>query len=348
MKTLLAIAIPLICLVACDDDIEINCASEGAVAFPCPEVFERLSSYNLFEQPLSQLRPRAGVLPYDLNAALFSDYAQKQRFVYVPKGESISYDTTDALPFPVGTILVKNFFYMSSTGSRHLIETRLLLHQQWGWDAEVYEWNEDQTEAFRIVEGREKMIDFQQDGKLRTTRYQIPNKNQCKTCHAQGNNVVPIGPKVGNLNRSYTYDGVRENQLDRWVTAGILAVPPGNIPRWPNYSDVSESLTSRARAYLEVNCAHCHRAEGAASNTKLILQYYNYDSLSYGFRKRPVAPGAGSGGLTFNIVPGHAEQSILYYRMNSTDVRVRMPELGRNLIDEEGVALIKEWIDGMD
>ncbi|HEU5147238.1 MAG TPA: SO2930 family diheme c-type cytochrome, partial [Chryseosolibacter sp.] len=266
----------------------------------------------------------------------------------VPKGESISYDTTDALPFPVGTILVKNFSYMSSTGSRHLIETRLLLHRQWGWDAEVYEWNEDQTEAFRLVEGREKMIDFQQDGKLRTTRYQIPNKNQCKTCHAQGNNVVPIGPKVANLNRSYTYDGVRDNQLDRWVTAGILAVPPGNIPRWPNYSDVSENLTSRARAYLEVNCAHCHRAEGAASNTKLILQYYNYDSLSYGFRKRPVAPGAGSGGLTFNIVPGHAEQSILYYRMNSTDVRVRMPELGRNLIDEEGVALIKEWIDGMD
>lgn len=343
MKTPIVIAFVISCLTACSDNDVVK-----GIQFPCGDGYEKLSEYNFFEEPISDLRPREGVLPYGLNSILFSDHVEKQRFVYVPKGQVTPYDTTDVLSFPVGTILIKNFFFTSPTGERDLIETRLLLHRRDGWNAEVYEWNEAQTEAFRIIVGREKSISFEKDGKLMTTRYQIPNKNQCKTCHAQGNDVVPIGPKVGNLNRSYTYNAVSENQLDRWVTTGILAAPPGNIPHWPDYRDGSEDLTLRARAYLEVNCAHCHRREGAASNTGLFLQYYNHDSLSYGFRKKTVAAGAGSGDLTYNIVPGHAEQSILYYRMNSTAVQVRMPELGRNLIDEEGVALIKEWIDAMD
>jgi uncharacterized repeat protein (TIGR03806 family) len=296
---------------------------------------------------MSALKPAGGVLPYDLNAPLFSDYAGKQRFVYVPGGKQVAYDTSDVLNFPLGTVLVKNFMYTLPTGERRIIETRLLLHQSSGWNAEVYEWNADQTEATRIITGKEETIDFVKNGEVATTSYQVPNKNQCKACHQVGTQVMPIGPKVGKLNKAYNYETGAENQIEKWVAEGFLSEPSGNIPRWPDYTDPSENLVPRARAYLEANCAHCHRREGAASNSGLYLRYYNYDSLSLGFYKTPVAAGEGSGSLTHDIVPGNAEESIIYFRMNSSEVNVRMPELGRTLIDLEGVALIREWINAM-
>jgi uncharacterized repeat protein (TIGR03806 family) len=318
------------------------------VQFADKEPFNKLSEYNLFEEPLVKLMPAEGVLPYDLNASLFSDYATKQRFIYVPKGKITAYDTADALNFPVGTILVKHFSYTLPTGDNMIVETRLLLHRSSGWDAEVYEWNDEQTEATRLVVGKEKTISFFRDGSVITSRYLIPNKNQCKTCHAFGNKIIPIGPKIGNLNRMYHYEGGPQSQIDKWVEHQILAPPSGRVPKWPDYTSAGESIGLRARAYLEVNCAHCHRREGSASNSGLYLRYHNYDSLSYGFYKTPVAAGAGSGGLHYDIVPGKADESILYYRMNSTNVKLRMPELGRSLIDDQGVAIIKEWINGMD
>jgi uncharacterized repeat protein (TIGR03806 family) len=331
---------------ACDDAP--LAPTRHGVQFPEGETFHKLSDYNLFEEPLAVLIPKEGVLPYDLNAPLFSDYAFKQRFVYVPEGKTIAYDTTDALSFPVGSILVKHFYYTLATGDSKIIETRLLLNQSSGWNAEVYEWNDEQTEATRIIAGKEETISFLKNGSIQTSSYQVPNKNQCKTCHSFGNKIIPIGPKVGNLNRTYGYKSGPQNQIDKWVEEKILMAPSGHVPKWPDYTSAGESLVLRARAYLEVNCAHCHRREGAASNSGLYLGYHNYDSLSYGFYKKPVAAGAGSGELRYDIVPGNAAESILYYRMNSTNTKVRMPEFGRNLIDEQGIALIKEWIDAMD
>lgn len=331
---------------ACDDDESLP--PDAGVRFPEGTPFESLMEYRLFNEPLSSLTPAEGVLPYDLNAPLFSDYAKKQRFVYVPHCETISYDTTDVLGFPIGTILVKNFIYTLPTGERKIIETRLLLRQRSGWDAEVYAWNSEQTEATRIIVGQEETIQFMKNGEVTTTAYQVPNKNQCKTCHQLGDQLTPIGPKVGNLNRTYDYPDGPQNQIERWVSEGLMLKPSGKIPRWPDYSDQSENLVLRARAYLESNCAHCHRREGAASNSGLYLRYYNYDSLSLGFYKQPVAAGEGSGNLTNDIVPGKAEESIIYFRMNSSKVNVRMPELGRSLIDQDGVALIRDWINAME
>ena len=329
---------------SCNDETP----TPGGVQFPESKVHDKLSDYNLFEEPLASLLPKEGVIPYDLNSPLFTDYASKLRFVYVPDGSITPYDTLDALKFPVGTILVKNFFYTLSNGNQHIVETRLLLHQSSGWNAEVYEWNEEQTEATRLIVGKQEEITFLKDGETVTIDYLVPNKNQCKNCHALGNSVSPIGPKVGNLNHDYEYNSGTNNQIDKWVSEGILESPTHSIiPSWPNYNEESADLNLKARAYLEANCAHCHRSEGAASNSGLYLSYYNTDSASYGFYKAPVAAGDGSGGLRYDIVPGSAEESILYYRMNSTDVDIRMPELGRSLIDEEGVTLIKDWINSM-
>lgn len=70
--------------------------------------------------------------------------------------------------------------------------------------------------------------------------------------------------------------------------------------------------------------------------------------LALGIGKAPVAAGKGSGGRMFSIVPGSPDESILVYRIESTDPGVMMPEMGRRLVHEEGVSLIREWIQSMN
>ena len=107
------------------------------------------------------------------------------------------------------------------------------------------------------------------------------------------------------------------------------------------------TLAERARAYLDVNCAHCHRADGPASNSGLFLTYGEANPTAWGYRKRPVAAGRGSGGLEFDVKPGDPGGSILVHRMRSLEPGVMMPELGRSLPDAEGIALIEAWIAAM-
>ena len=325
-------------------------AMENEVNIPEGQGFELLSAYNFFEGRLADLQPNieAGVLPYDLNMALFNDYAAKDRFVYVPTGATIPFDTTGVLEFPVGSILIKHFYYPESASERTIIETRLLIKRAAGWEPEIYEWNPEQTDAQRTVIGRTRQLTVMANGAERTFNYLIPNQNQCTNCHAYNGKIHPIGPTISNLNRSYDFSDGRSNQLDKWQTQGILGAPAiSAIPQWPAIDDSATSLNIRARAYLDVNCASCHRLEGSAANSGLYLDYHNQDSLSLGFWKTPVAAGDGSGGLSFAIYPGKADQSILLYRMISDEIDGRMPEIGRELLHEEGIELIREWIDGM-
>jgi hypothetical protein len=98
---------------------------------------------------------------------------------------------------------------------------------------------------------------------------------------------------------------------------------------------------------LEVNCAHCHRKEGPANTSGLYLLVSDKNPESWGVMKSPVAAGRASGEHLYDIVPGHPEQSILPYRMNSADPEIMMPELGRRLIHKEAVELISAWIKEM-
>ena len=112
----------------------------------------------------------------------------------------------------------------------------------------------------------------------------------------------------------------------------------------PSTGDVD----SRARAWLEVNCAHCHNPAGPAKNSGLDLRVAAREPAHFGVFKSPVAAGRGTGNRLYDIVPGKPDESILLYRMESTDPGVMMPELGRQRVDARGVALIREWIAGMD
>jgi uncharacterized repeat protein (TIGR03806 family) len=314
-----------------------------------------LSAHGLFQGNGSTQSPVEGVIPYDINSPLFSDYAVKYRFLRLPPGTSARYDAAEVFDFPVGTILVKTFAYLHDardpSRGRRLIETRLLIHKPDGWIGLPYVWNEEQTEATLEIAGDRKAVRWiHTDGKERTLSYLIPNTNQCLGCHENRKVMRPIGPTARQLNRAFAYPEGTENQLVHWTRQGALqgAPAPEQAPRLPIWDDPATGMRDeRARAWLEINCAHCHNPDGPARTSGLDLRSGQTDAARMGVWKTPIAAGRGTGGRSYDIVPGRPDASILMYRLESTEPGVMMPELSRRLIHQEGVALIREWIAQM-
>ncbi|MFE0016891.1 SO2930 family diheme c-type cytochrome [Mesorhizobium sp. NPDC059054] len=311
---------------------------------------KQLSEFGFFEDLQKQM-PAPGVVPFRLATPLFSDGAEKFRFVYLPKGQAAKYDPVEAFDFPVGTALIKTFAfpadYRKAAEKLRLIETRVLLHHADGWQAWAYLWNDQQTDATLKIAGAKVAIStIGRNGMPLSFEYSVPNKNQCKACHAFNGKITPLGPKARNLNTDYAYAGGSENQIAHWAAASLLSGAPdlAEIPAAADWRDVTAPLDKRARTWLDVNCAHCHRAEGPASNTGLFLTYGEDVPVRYGVLKRPAAAGRGSGDREFDIVPGEPDRSILTYRVESTVPGVMMPELGRHIADAEAVKLLAEWI----
>ena len=298
----------------------------------------KLSDYGFFLD-LKTRTPARRVVGYDLETPLFSDYATKQRFIYVPEGGQAIYDPKGAFDFPVGSALIKTFGYGAGAAFRPL-ETRLLLRRASGWVAIPYVWNAEGTDAVAKRAGTRMPVSFTDpSGTARQISYAVPNQNQCKDCHALAGQIAPIGAKARYLNHG--------GQLAILVKAGLLDRAPANAPRVARWDDASAPLDARARAYLDINCAHCHNPQGAASNSGLFLEFDRTNPVALGIGKRPVAAGRGSGGRDFAIAPGDAEASILIYRLRSTDPGIAMPELGRATAHEEGIALLSKWIDSL-
>ena len=312
-----------------------------------------LDAYHLFADAGGR-EPNAGLTPYALNSPLFSDYAQKQRYVFLPTGKHATYVAEGVFDFPVGTVLVKTFAYPADrrrpNDKVRLIETRLLIRKASGWVPNTYVWNAAQTQAVLKRAGMRTEVAFT-DAKGAEVRfsYPVPNVNQCKECHALDDAMVPIGPKARNLNGDYAYAGGSENQLAHWTRMGILegAPPPAAAPAEPSWDDAAAPVQARALAYLDANCAHCHNPRGAASNSGLYLDYERTSAVQRGIGKRPVAAGKASADLDFDIAPGEPDRSILLHRMQSREPGVMMPELGRALPHEEGIALVRAYIAGL-
>ncbi len=304
-----------------------------------PQPAPTLAAYRLFSDAGART-PNAGLTPYALNTPLFSDYADKHRLLFLPPGRAATYTPTGVLDLPVGTVLVKTFAYPAAARER-FIETRLLIRKADGWVPNTYVWNAAQTEARLVRSGARVAVSY----RGRAIDYAVPNVNQCKQCHLQGDAVTPIGPKARNLNGDL--DG--ENQLARLIRVGLLtgAPPLAQVAATPRWDDPRTPVSSRARAYLDSNCAHCHSRAGFASNSGLYLDLEETDPAILGIGKRPVAAGRGSGGLAFAIAPAHPEASILVHRMASDEPGVMMPQFGRTVTHAEGVALIEAWIAAM-
>jgi uncharacterized repeat protein (TIGR03806 family) len=335
-----------------------------------------LSDWHVLFRDSSALRLNHAVVPYDLNSPLFSDYAHKLRTVWMPKGTAARYKSTASFDFPVGTILSKTFYYPRAASGEvkvlrtydqsqdfsgegldlsrvRLVETRLLVRREHGWEALPYVWNAAQTDADLARTGDEVLLELVAPGEpSEAFTYVVPNENQCAGCHVTDVSVKalePLGLKARHLNRDYPYASGAENELTHLVKVGYLtAVPPlTDVPRNANWRDTTQSLDARARAYLDVNCVHCHSATGPANTTGLSFDPTVATDRHLGVCKPPVAAGRGTGDHMIDIVPGRPDDSILPYRLASSEPGVMMPEQGRGTVHREGLALIRDWIAAM-
>ena len=356
-----------------------GCGQGRPVALhPAGEPPATLSAWNLFVTNGDTLALNSGVIPYDLNTPLFSDYALKLRTVWLPEGESAAYTERGELDFPVGTIISKTFHYekagvgggaalavmradresaLDSNGELDLddyllIETRLLVRYEDGWKALPYVWNATQDDATLEVAGDYRPMELVGPDGSEALAYVVPDANQCGGCHTPDHSAKelrPLGPKAWQLNRPYAWWGDTDSQLAHWAAQGMLrglAQSPPEGVRWSRPGDAS--LEQRAKAYLDANCAHCHNAAGAADTSALHLNVEAPVNRLYGICKTPVAVGRGSGDRTYDIYPGRPEESILIYRMQHSDPAIAMPELGRSVVHAEGVGLISDWIRAMN
>jgi len=331
-----------------------------------------LSEWGVVNIQDGQLQLGTDVLPYSLNSALFTDYAHKLRTIWMPQGVSAQYREGGVLDFPVGTIISKTFYYPSferntilispdlqpvtqrnglKLADHQLIETRLLVRREDGWEPLSYVWNDDQTKAKLTRIGALKKLTLSDEGKSVNFSYLVPNINQCAGCHAPNNTtreLSPVGPKPRHLNGEYKYSNGSMNQLEKLTDVGYLSGAPDDRPKATMWDNREATLDDRARAYLDINCAHCHNPVGPADTSGLHLNPENESQPHLGICKNAVAAGGGTGGRQYDITPGAPEKSIFVYRMETRDPGAMMPELGRSLVHEEGVELIAEWISAMD
>lgn len=313
--------------------------------------FAKLSDYNFYEGNLADLSPVYGVLPYEPINGLFSDYAHKKRFVWMPYNVKATYVADgDVFDFPTGSVLIKTFFYENvlPNNTTQNIETRLLIKKDEGWIFANYIWNEAQEEALLNTTGYgfNVPVEWVENGETKSVNYRIPSDLECFICHKSNDIIFPIGPKPQNLNSVYNYADGLENQIQKWEEMGYLSntnMPP-TIETVPSWKDISQSLEVRVRSYFDMNCAHCHIVGGHCGARSLRLAFRESDTHEHlGVCTDPDLQIPGYDGAKL-ITPGEPENSILYFRVATTLEEYAMPMIGRTLADEEFLPVLEDWI----
>jgi uncharacterized repeat protein (TIGR03806 family) len=321
--------------------------------------YPKLSDYKFFAGLLKNQIPSLNVLPLEPESTLFTDYALKKRFVWMPEGSKATYNGDGKLlELPVGAVLIKNFYYENvlPSNTTRIIETRLMIRKSTGWIFAEYVWNDEQTEAFYDLSGSFTSITWtQENGTPKTVaNYRIPSETECFVCHKINNVAQPIGIKPQNLNNDFTFAEGTKNQLTKWIEVGYLDSSnlPSNITSAVDYKDSSKPLVDKVRSYLDINCAHCHNPEGHCS----------YRPMNFLFSATEGYQGLTNLGVCVNtedmqgfpsnlskiINPGSPNRSMLFYRINTNDQTYRMPLHGRSEIHTEGVNLIRSWIETLE
>ncbi|WP_333666766.1 hypothetical protein [Flavobacterium sp.] len=366
---LLSLSILLVSLViACSDSddeyIPVSPVTVDLTQVPYP----KLSDYKFFEGDMKLQIPSLNVLPYAPASSLFTDYAHKKRFVWMPDGTKATYVAdSKVLDLPVGAALIKTFYYdnVQPNNTTRIIETRVMIRKTEGWIFADYVWNTEQTEAFLDLAGSFTAISWKgDDNVIKGTNYRIPNQVQCIICHkskamVNGSEVdtyIPIGIKPQNLNFNYNYGNETKNQLTKWIEKGYLE-NNFSLPTADNttvdYNDTSKPIELRARSYVDINCAHCHQTD----------RHCDYRPMRFAFSETGAADGLGltnmgvcvstsdmqdfDPALDKVVNPGNPYRSMLFYRINTDNESYRMPLHGRTIIHEEGVALMQEWINNL-
>ena len=329
-KVFYIIGLILLTISACrknDDDVEVEIPDFN---FPQTISFETsLSAYGIFDGAPSDLHPSEDFELLELSSALFTDYAHKQRLVKIPEGTSMTKSGDGSLDFPDGTILTKTFFYFNderdtSLGKR-IIETRLEIKESGTWNIATYLWNESQTDATLKLDGQDTPVSWiNSQGNNLSTVYHVPTQNECMTCHQTSSKMSPIGPTLLNLNRTVDRDSIELNQLTHLQSIGILEqFSVTDIPQMVDYKDLNASLSDRGRAYLAINCAHCHNPKAWDIPAE----------KDFDFRHE----------IPFELSGVQNGKD----KISRNVLNQEMPFIGTTMMDEEGVALLIEYLNSL-
>jgi uncharacterized repeat protein (TIGR03806 family) len=309
---------------------------------------------------LDALEAAPGVLPYSVQSPLWSDGAQKRRWMALPSGSRIGYAETGAWQFPAGTVFIKHFGMVldeRAPDEVQRLETRFLVAAQGGdYYGLVYKWDADQRDARLLLAGAEEVLDIVgNDGSVRQQRYTYPGQSACGACHSARSGQV-LGVRTVQLDGEYRrsagepeLDPVSppENQLAAWAALDIfdaasseaLAAHEHLVP----LGDEAASLEARIRSYWDSNCSTCHNAAApfptwdARFSTPLDEQ---------GVLLAEPRSGESTEGMSL-IVPGEPERSLIYLRSQSEQPGQRMPPLLRNRVDETYIELLRQWIESL-
>jgi uncharacterized repeat protein (TIGR03806 family) len=296
--------------------------------FPKTVVFEQnLSTYGIFQGNPTNLTPSTNFHLLELSSVLFTDYAHKQRLVKVPAGTKMTKQNNGSIDFPDGTTLVKTFFYYkderdTSLGKR-VIETRLLIKENNIWNAATYVWNETQTEASLDLNGSNTQMSWiNANGKSFSTAYHIPNLNECIACHQSKSTMIPLGTTLRNLNRTVNRkNGASLNQINHLQSIEVLNdFEVSELSEIVDYTDLNASLQARARAYLVMNCAHCHNPDGWEEPAERDFDFRYETALN-------------QTGILF-------EKDKIIRSLTDEE----MPFIGTSIPDEEGIQLVVNYI----
>ncbi len=336
-----------------------NGGGDDARSFP-----RTLGQTGLFASTASHT-PAPGVVPYAINAELWSDHAEAERLLAVPGSGRVVVDASGRWKVPEGTVLARTIsleFERGNPRSRRRLETQILHHEGGSWRPYTYLWDDKQADATLVDakgSGRTLRIkDARAPGGERFQDYRAYARSECLLCHNPWverqttmfgrQTASPLAFHTAQLNRTAGADRSPRDQLRVLREIGLLEGLPsedlGTLPRLVSPYDRKAGLEARVRSYLGVNCAHCHQF-GAGGSANIDLQA---SATLAGTKAVGVPPIQGSFGITDAriIAPGDPEGSILYYRMAKLGGG-RMPRLGSDVVDEVGLKLIHDWIAGL-
>ncbi len=324
------------------------------------QVFSNLSTLDVID----------GIVPYELYESFWSDGALKKRWIAVPNtdgvhsgtNEQIQYSEYGDWEFPPGTVIIKQFDLQIDDNDPSItkkIETRFsIADQNGGWYFLTYNWNDAQTDAVLQTTSLNESVSISTNnsGGTRTQTWHFPSHSECTTCHNDANKGV-LGLKTRYLNTDYdyaTHDAINGQVANQLVTLSHLNIlnqsisdtdTPNLVANKP-MSDPAATLDERARSYLDLNCAYCHRLDNN-NRTNFDLRVFNSLEATQLLNAGILNP-LGIDPNEKIIFPGDASKSILYHKMNSVDQTIMMPPLAKLAIDQPAVDLIEDWINQLD
>lgn len=311
---------------------------------------DRLSDTGLFTD-LAALAAAPGLIEYEVNQPFWSDGATKRRWLGIPDGRAIGFSDTGAWSFPIGTVIVKHFeleLIEGDPNSRRRLESRVLTRTANGWRGFTYRWSDAQDDAVLVADGDAETFTIETDDGPRQQLYEYPSSADCLRCHTEAAGFV-LGVRTRQLNRDFLYaeTNVQDNQLRALNHVALFDADIGSVARFERYPDVADSgqpLDLRARTWLDVNCAHCHRPGGPAPG-ELDLRF---DTPAASMNAIDIAPTEGNLGITDAriVAPGDRARSVLWRRISELGA-AHMPPLSTHVVDETGVQVVGDWIDGL-